>query len=70
MRLTLGACAPSTAYADLRPGEELTDDLRVKACTKALEMGAEYVEFHREVADHPRWLETWRKNGSFWRKVK
>lgn len=69
MRLIVDPCNPETVYADLCSGEELTDELREKAFVKVKD-SCFFVEFHRKVDEHPRWLETWGRGGDKWYKIK
>lgn len=48
MQLAIDPHDRSTAYADLREDERLTDELRLRATTRARELSAKYVEFWRE----------------------
>jgi hypothetical protein len=47
MHLAIDRYDPSTAYADLRETDAMSDALRTRALQRAAELGAEYVEFWR-----------------------
>ena len=47
MRVAVDAYDRTTAYADLREGECVTDDLRARAIARARQLGAQQVEFWR-----------------------
>jgi hypothetical protein len=47
MQVTVDSFDRTTAYADLRDDERLTDDLRARAFRRARELGAAGVEFWR-----------------------
>lgn len=47
MQVAVDTFDRTTAYADLRDDERLTDELRARAFRRARELGAEHVEFWR-----------------------
>ena len=47
MQVALDANDRTTAYADLREEEALTDELRARATERAAQLGAEHVEYWR-----------------------
>jgi len=47
MQVALDPCDRTTAYADLREQESLTDEVRAMAIVRARELAATHVEFWR-----------------------
>ncbi|MFI5307571.1 MAG: hypothetical protein ACHQ53_09475 [Polyangiales bacterium] len=47
MQVAVDPCDRTTAYADLREQESLTDEVRCRAIGRARELGATHVEFWR-----------------------
>jgi hypothetical protein len=47
MRVAIDPHDATTAYADLRDNERLTDEVRIHAIERARQLGAEHVEFWR-----------------------
>ena len=72
MRILIDTTDPDTCYADLREGEELTEDLCVEALIKADKYARVNLEIWRKgtEADDGTWLMTWAKRGGDWTKIK
>ena len=47
VQVALDTCDPTTAYADLREQESLTDEARARAIGRARKLAATHVEFWR-----------------------
>lgn len=47
MQVAIDTCDRTTVYADLRDEESLTDALRARAIERALQLGAQHIEYWR-----------------------